>query len=206
MRKSNVFNFLCAAVFCVITVPSQAALISVLGGQAYYDDVLHITWAANADLDGITDFATATSAATNLTIGGVGGWRLPSMDVNNDTTVVDCSIASEAACRDNEYGHLYYYGGEIALGSGVTSASPSPFSNVKSDDYYWSSTDYGSTPPGVWRFSFDPATLVRQEGSYLTSTKYAWAVHTGMVPLPAALWLFGSGLLGLITLARQHRR
>jgi hypothetical protein len=43
---------------------------------------------------------------------------------------------------------------------------------------------------------------------------HAWAVHDGnpyqdvnpnaVVPLPAAVWLFGSGLLGLIGIARRR--
>jgi len=35
---------------------------------------------------------------------------------------------------------------------------------------------------------------------------YAWAVRSGdvsAVPVPAAMWLFGSGLLGLIGVARR---
>jgi hypothetical protein len=38
---------------------------------------------------------------------------------------------------------------------------------------------------------------------------YGWAVHSGnagAVPLPAAVWLFGSGLLGLIGVGRKRRR
>ncbi len=37
---------------------------------------------------------------------------------------------------------------------------------------------------------------------------YGWAVHSGdvsTVPVPAAVWLFGSGLLGLIGVARRKR-
>ena len=42
----------------------------------------------------------------------------------------------------------------------------------------------------------------------LTFIGYAWAVHDGdvgaaVVPLPAAAWLFGTGLLGLIDMARK---
>jgi hypothetical protein len=37
---------------------------------------------------------------------------------------------------------------------------------------------------------------------------YAWAVHEGnigAVPIPAAVWLFGSGLIGLIGAARRKK-
>jgi hypothetical protein len=32
------------------------------------------------------------------------------------------------------------------------------------------------------------------------------SVTTQAVPVPAAVWLFGSGLLGLIGVARRHRQ
>lgn len=38
---------------------------------------------------------------------------------------------------------------------------------------------------------------------------YSWAVRAGNVgalPVPAAVWLFGSGLIGLLGLARRERR
>jgi hypothetical protein len=43
-----------------------------------------------------------------------------------------------------------------------------------------------------------------------TGSNYAWAVHSGdvsasVVPVPAAVWLFGSGLLGLIGMARRKK-
>ncbi|MCK5092950.1 MAG: VPLPA-CTERM sorting domain-containing protein, partial [Gammaproteobacteria bacterium] len=39
---------------------------------------------------------------------------------------------------------------------------------------------------------------------------YAWAVHDGdvgasVVPVPAAVWLFGSGLIGLVGFARRKK-
>ena len=199
MQKSHFLGALCAAVFIVITLPSQAALISVLDGQAFYDDQLDITWTADANINGLMTWAEADTWATGLTLGGV-SWRLPNMDVNN-TGVVDCASDTQAACMDNEYGHLFYYGAGTTKGSGVTSVSPGPFSNVQAG-IYWSSTGFVFTEPAAWGFDFSNGA---QDGTRKTSTHYAWAVHTGMVPVPAAVWLFGSGLLGLIGVARQRR-
>jgi Protein of unknown function (DUF1566) len=202
MQKSHFLGVLCAAVFIGITLPSQAALISVLGGQAFYDDQLDITWTANANINGLMNWAAADAWAAGLTLGGV-SWRLPNMDVDNNGTVVDCSLVTQATCKDNEYGHLYYYGAGTTLGGGVTSASQDPFSNVQAERY-WSSTDFDGDPTAAWRFNFSDGV---QNGSFKTDTtlRYAWAVHTGMVPVPAAVWLFASGLLGLIGVARQRR-
>ncbi len=44
-----------------------------------------------------------------------------------------------------------------------------------------------TTPPDVW---------------YLADTEFT-AIATSTVPVPAAVWLFGSGLFGLLGLARR---
>ncbi|HFD32315.1 MAG TPA: VPLPA-CTERM sorting domain-containing protein [Gammaproteobacteria bacterium] len=47
-----------------------------------------------------------------------------------------------------------------------------------------------------------------QADNYKTSSFFGWAVQTGdvsAVPVPAAAWLFGSGLLGLVGAARRKR-
>ncbi len=214
MQNSRLLGIPCAILFNVITLPSYAALIPVLGGQAIYDDQLKITWTADANLNGTMDWATADNWAANLTIDGVSGWRLPSMDVNNDGIIVNCSPSSvsppEAVCRDNQYAHLYYYGAGTTSGSGVTSASPGPFSNVQAESY-WSSTEQpGASSPSAWRFNFNSDTSAgggAQNTSFKTISHYALAVHSGnagAVPVPATIWLFGSGLLGLIGVARQR--
>jgi len=41
--KLHLCGAVCAIVFSFITTLSQAALISVLGGQAYYDETVYIT-------------------------------------------------------------------------------------------------------------------------------------------------------------------
>ncbi|VAW57432.1 hypothetical protein MNBD_GAMMA07-2333, partial [hydrothermal vent metagenome] len=37
------------------------------------------------------------------------------------------------------------------------------------------------------------------------STQFATAASTAVVPIPAAIWLFGSGMLGLLTFARRRK-
>ncbi len=107
---------------------------------------------------------------------------------------------------DNEYGHLYHYGAGTTLGSGITQNSPGPFSNIQHDDY-WSGTEFGPNPDRawVWRFvggSMDPH--LKEEELF----HYAWAVRdgdVGAVPIPAAVWLCSSGLIGLLGIARRKR-
>ena len=203
MNPSRLIGALCAAVFSVITLPTHAALISVLGGQAYYDDQLDITWTADANINGLNSWDNQVAWAAGLDIDGVTGWRLASMDVNGDGVIVNCSSSSQAACKDNEYGHLNFYGAGTVFLSGITFSGP--FTNRQSF-IYWSSTEFA--PDSNYAHSF----LFRFGGANRWDPKdsdvFAWAVHSGnvgAVPVPGAVWLFGSGLIGLIGIARHKK-
>ena len=96
-------------------------------------------------------------------------------------------------------------------GSSITTTHNSNydlFSNVQSNDFddYWSSTEFANNPTYAWYFTFSNGVQ-----SYLINNLngYAWAVQSGnagVVPVPAAVWLFGSGLLALVGFGRQRRR
>jgi hypothetical protein len=100
----------CIALGIISTSTAQAELHARLSGEAYYDDVLDVTWSKNPNptRDGLT-ISVAETYLVGFEISGINGWRLPNMDVNNDGIVVDCAIASEEECRDNELGYMYYH-------------------------------------------------------------------------------------------------
>jgi len=69
--------------------------------------------------------------------------------------------------------------------------------------FYWSATEYVPDTSGAWLFGMGDG---NQDGSIKDGNYYAWAVQSGdvgAVPIPAAVWLFGSGLLGLVGFARR---
>ena len=183
---------------------ANAALID-RGGGFIYDDVLDITWTQNANINGQTTWFAQMSWADSLSIYDpvrdvtYENWRLPSMDVDGDGTVVNCSSSSEVACRDNEYGYLFEQ-------YGISISSPGDFTNVQ--QWYHSSTEYTPLAGHVWAHSFSDGD---QGPTAKFDTWFAWAVRSGdvggaMVPVPAAAWFFSSALVLLGGLSRRWRK
>ena len=109
MKKSRLLGAVCASIFSFISMSSHAALIDN-GGGLIYDDKLDITW---AQPDTLRTWDEANTWAAGLTLGGVSGWRLPYISVAAGAgpftgSPIDCSSATELACRDNELGYMFY--------------------------------------------------------------------------------------------------
>jgi hypothetical protein len=195
VKRWFVFRNMAITILVILSasLQAQADLIN-RGGGLIYDIDLNITWLQDAnytktsgyDADGLMDAYQAKTWAENLVYGGYNGWRLPT------TPGTGSGFLSEG-----EMGHLYY-------DMGIRSFSSSPFINVQSTNLYWTGTDNPDVSHEVWVYYFS-------NGYQILNVKnwdgYAWAVHNGdigaSVPIPEALWLFGSGLLGLLGLRRK---
>jgi hypothetical protein len=83
------------------------------GPEAFYDTALNITWLRNANVNGLMTWTSANTWANTLVVGGVGGWRLPTM-VDTGAPGCDFSHAGGTDCGYNaqtassELAHLYY--------------------------------------------------------------------------------------------------
>ena len=206
----------------------EAALLSrdLNGTPVVYDTDLGITWLANANLAVSNQFGVSSgiiltgSAAGQMTWNtaqswiagmnaanylGYNDWRLP-VTLYPDAT---CSGTGSFGynCSGSEMGHLFYVElGGTAQSSIFTSTDPDldKFLNLKAANYW--STDITYTAPNTDAFEFQFASG-GQLGIAKTSTEYAWAVRTGdvLVPLPAAFWLLGSGLIGIFGLSWESR-
>jgi hypothetical protein len=152
----------------------------------------------------------ANTWAAGLTLGGVGDWRLPYISVAAGAGPftgfpIDCNTATELACRDNELGYMFYQNLSGTSGQSIlTSGDPdlALFPTLQSS-FYWSGTEYGSGNAWFLLFGGGGYGLDSRFGDH-----YSWAVHSGnvsAVPVPAAVWLFGSGLMGLLGLARRKK-
>jgi hypothetical protein len=138
------------------------------------------------------------------------GWRLAYISVTGvagpfSFPVVDCSTATELACRDNELGYILYH--NLASISGINKTGTHTVGDVTLTNIqalYWSGTDH-TAPSLAWDLRFDNGL---QFSVAKTFTLYGWAVRNGdvsAVPVPPALYLFGTGLLGLVGMARTRR-
>ena len=207
----------------IVSTSANSALLGRLaateGGtdyQAYYDDEANLTWLADAnyamtsgyDADGRMNWANANTWAAGLNVGGVDGWRLadtlqPDLSCENQRG----SVSNGYNCTGSEMGNLFY---NVLGGNAFTSittthnANYDLFSNVQ-HYLYWSATESVPSTLYAWYFGMMNG---NQNYSDKTTNLNAWAVQSGdvsAVPVPAAVWLFGSGLIGLARFARRKK-
>lgn len=192
-----------------------------------YDDVLNITWLDFTNKD--DEWWDQMSWAENLVInfGGkiLSNWRLPITDERKANFAGGHGYSGpydEDGNHDylygynmvnSEMGHLFY----LSLGfKGYEdkNGNNQPGYGVQDNPYFhnffnsgnWSGTEYSRNTDRAWRFYFHGG------GQYYLKDKdslyQAVAVmdgDVGNVPIPAAVWLLGSGFLGLVGLRRKYR-
>lgn len=168
----------------------------------------------------------------SISYAGETDWRLPIVSPVNgsslNTTVsfdgtTDRGFNSAAVNGTaSELAHLFYHelgnlaqfntAGGSQLGFGVTNAGP--FANLENSGY-WSGTESTNPTTGTVSFAWLFATANGGQGPGPKTGQgsnfpyYGWAVSPGQVapvPVPAAVYLFGSGLIGLAGLARRRMK
>ena len=188
MKKINIA--LTISLLSALSSGANAALVSRLGGLAYYDTEADLTWLTDAEAAGtIMSWADANTWAADLNVGGNSNWRLPTAD--------GCGVGID--CASSEMGSLFY----TALGNTAGSfGETGPFSNVQ-EFGYWLATEYAPDTGSAWAME-----VGYQAFAPKINLGNAWAVQSGdvaAVPVPAAAWLFGSALLGLVSLGKRKR-
>lgn len=150
--------------------------------------------AGDFDNSGFTTWFGAqafTSYLNSISYAGSNQWALPSAGA--DPQGGDNQTGSQ-------FGQLFY----TELGG--TAGNPIPdtayFTNEQAY-LYWLGTEYAPIPGYAWYFN-----TINGDQSIIIKTFqiYAWAVSPGNVaaiPVPGALWLFGSGLIVLLGLKRR---
>ena len=165
---------------------ARSALIDQ-GNGTILDNVLNIQWMQLANTQAQTDWTSATAWASGLVFAGFDDWRLPSVDVNGDNSMVSVAQcqASELACRDNEFAYMYYW-------NAVKWSTPGPISLQFAA--YWAQEDNGGNA-SVFNMVFGDVSF---NGVPKDFDNALWAVRdAAVVPEPAGLLLVGIGLAGL---------
>jgi hypothetical protein len=143
------------------------------------------------------------------------GWRLPTTIDGPMTYSYNGSTSFGYNNTTSEFGHLYYTelqnkapldkNGNVQAGYGLVNKGP--FAYLQSSGYYWSETEYAIDPNRAWGF------LTADGSQYPNINGLGLAVRSGIVtldatptPIPAAAWLFGSGLMGLAGVRRRVKK
>jgi hypothetical protein len=225
IRHPSPCSLLVAVLLCM-PLAAQATLISRLGGQAYYDTVLGITWLADANLAASTTFGLARSPDEFPDVGigstgrmnwppantwiaamntaeylGFDDWRLPSA-LNQDSTGPCLGF-----CNGSELGYMFYENLGVSAGSSIlTSISPNfaLFNNIQSDDY-WVGDVSSSSGAGLFNASIGDMNAVHfPNGNHFGASYFVWAVRDGdvgaatLVPESGTIALLCVGLIGLV--------
>ena len=210
MRKITI---ILTMVICLAVAGTAKATLFDRGGGLIFDDVLNITWLQDANLANQTFFwQGAVDWADTLVFQAFDDWRLASMSVSGGLptgtadSVVDCSSATEVACRDNELGYMYYqnlggvFGDDLRGNQTVRGVT---LNNIQRD--YWSGTEFTPVPLAAWDFGFFNGVPFSGD----SGLNFAWAVRPGdsaPIPEPSTMLLLGSGLAGLVYFRGRRKR
>ncbi len=204
------FKLVVATTALILSSNVTAHLESRLGGLAYYNDEADLTWLADANAGGFMPWNNARSWVEGLDVNGVTDWRLP------NSLQPDSACSSQLSgggtygtnCTGSELDNLFY---NVLGGVAYTSIETTNnnnynlFSNIQ-PDFYWTATEFPGGNGFMTRFDFRTGF---QNGANIGISQGAWAVQSGdvgEVPVPAAIWLFGSGMLALAVMSRCKTR
>ncbi len=231
LNKQKLFSVLTVLSISLSGV-AQADLID-RGNGLIYDSAQDITWLQDANYAKTSGYAAANATDTRYTAhtnttntilpSGRMGWTAANTWVNqlvyegfDDWRLP--TLSPDGGLQNSELLYMHY----VNLGNrGFLYTRPDRdglpfnsgiFDNLKNRDF-WSSV---STNPGSAEFyTTDLTNLVQQlPGDKQLDSMSAWAVRSGdvtasvpaspsPVPVPGALWLFGSGLIGLFGWKRR---
>lgn len=225
---------LIVAALAVLPLSVNAALHDRGNGLIYDDvlDITWLQDANYAktsgyDEDGLMTFDEANTWVKSLNYAGFSNWRLPKANLRKDFHDWDnCDLSNDGTlnCGYNvnrgELGSLYYdtLGFSADPFLSIPKKNYSPFKNVYVENTPYDSlpyiydTQYSKDSFFSYNFDFSYGSQDVANGFYLKKYPdhlhfFVWAVRDGDVqdvPVPAAAWLFGSALLGLMATRRAR--
>ncbi|MGD9161438.1 MAG: VPLPA-CTERM sorting domain-containing protein [Desulfobacteraceae bacterium] len=167
-----------------------------------------VAWVSGLNGDGVLTY----NIDARYSVIWDGDWRLPATVDGYMVIKPDGTGTGGFNVTSSEMGHLFfaeldnlaYYNtsGIAQSGYGLTNAGD--FKNLY-NSRYWSGTEYTGTPGTSWYFDMING---YQTHLYQYFNRYGLALRSGQVsavPVPGAVWLLGSGLLGLAGIRRRTK-
>ncbi len=166
-------------------------------------------WAAGLNASGVLTYDIDSTYTVDW---GTNSWRLPATVDGPRVFGYDGTTTAGYNITSSEMGHLYYT--ELGnLGYHDTAGNTQPgfglnntgvFNNLRNNDgRYWSGTDFTAYSSSAWHFFM----YYGSQDTYLkTNNLYGLAIRSGdvsAVPVPAAIWLLGSGLIAIVGIRRK---
>jgi len=222
------------ALVCMMTGPARASLTTI-GTATYGDSNYNLIWDNDNNGNSVVwlDYSNqsigwsdqnAWAAALNTTITsyninpgftvdwGSSAWRLPSTVDGKYSYGVNGNTSGGYNITTSEMGHLYYteLGNPGYLDTSGNNQSEYGLTNTGDfehliADWYWSGTEYAEDPSSAWGFGMSYGVQANYFKDY---PHYGLAVRSGQVsavPVPGAIWLLGSGLIGLLGIRRRRK-
>lgn len=203
-----------AAATCIFLSTSVNAVIITHGDLTTDDATNYITDTATSRMYSRFDSFNLTYADTLTAIGTGGlfeGWSIATSEVAHD--FINASLGGTSLCAAG--GNEFSCGTVLGWGNGDYGDS----SNAFYDQFVFlnNSVDF---PLGLFQFTTADGSIQKQEiwsthasrdFTYVTDHTFGTNLDlllykdVAAVPVPAAVWLFGSGLLGLIGVARRKK-
>ncbi len=179
---------------------TSTSTVSWFGAKAYVSYLNSISYAGSTQwsLPGVAD--TGTAGCNYANSGTDCGYN-----VNPSTDPLAQLYFAELGKKSYLNTSGVYQSGHGIFGNNgvqVAGGAVGPFANAQSSAY-WSDTEYAPYPGYAWNFSTSTGS---QYDYYKSNQSYAWAVSPGQVaavPVPGAVWLFGTGLVGWLGLKRR---
>ena len=180
MMKNSMKKLLLAS--AIVAAPGVASAVTVTSSGITGDC-----------LTGVCSIDVLAGASFNATFddGDAAGNIL--VDLNN--TSLTTQVVTLAVASVNQGGTFWGFRGGVELGGGVASASIAEGEN-------WSdSFTFNIAAGDVVFFDWIYGDAYASGGA---KPDIDFAVYASPVPVPAAVWLFGSGLIGLVGVARRR--
>ena len=215
MNKSRLLGALCASVFSFITTSSHATLIT-FGFAGTVSSISDVTNALGGSVDVGTVFSgqynfESTTAGTSSSIGTnyfsavtsatvtIGGNKFDRSGLNSIITVADGAMVASSSgivVQADIYKVVIPLFSQFAFSITLFDSTNTAFNDMT----------LPLVPPDIAKF--DPMPNQFEIHEQLPSGTIGIAgIITSIysVPVPAAVWLFGSGLLGLVCVAKRKK-